>query len=116
MLGSFLQSAVLDTTPVAVPWGVMAGLLVTALAVTCGVRASGAVGGAAAGLGWFVAVGLLSSTRPEGDLVVTASPLGYVWLVAGALTVLAVLGGHALMFAAAEGAGAAGDLMAGPQD
>ncbi len=95
-LGSFFQSAVLDTERVRVPWGVAAGLLLTAVAVAHGVRTGGAVGGASAGVGWFVAVGLLSSRRPEGDLVVTASVLGYVWLLGGALTVVAVIAVHAI--------------------
>lgn len=105
VLGSFFQSAVVWIEPVPVPWGVVAGLVLTGLVVVQGVRAAGALGGAAAGVGWFVAVGLLSSRRPEGDVIVTASLLGYVWLVAGALTAVAVIGAQALRGVRSSGTG-----------
>jgi hypothetical protein len=39
--------------------------------------------------GWVVALLLLSAPRPEGDLVVTGSLVGYAWLLGG-LVVCAV--------------------------
>jgi len=35
--------------------------------------------------GWLVSVGLLSMQRPEGDLIVPATTLGYCWLLVGTL-------------------------------
>lgn len=36
-------------------------------------------------LGWLAAVLVLSMKRPEGDLVVPATPSGYAWLLGGSL-------------------------------
>ena len=35
--------------------------------------------------GWLVSVGMLSMQRPEGDLIVPATTLGYCWLLVGTL-------------------------------
>jgi uncharacterized protein DUF6113 len=69
--------------------------LVVALTLSAGVFGMagllvGRRGAAAAALGWVLPVLLLSSRRPEGDLVVPATTAGYVWLLGG--TLLAVAG------------------------
>jgi Family of unknown function (DUF6113) len=68
--------------------GVPVGLLVAlalSLAVfgTAGLAVRARSGAIAAAAGWLLAVGVLSLQRPEGDLVVSASTLGYLWLLGG---------------------------------
>ena len=80
LLGSFVHAA----TSSGVPVGLMAGLgLSLAVFVTAGLttRRRGPV--ACAVLGWTAAVLLLSVRRPEGDLVVPGTGLGYAWLLGG---------------------------------
>ena len=82
LLGSFVHA----TTSYGVPVGLLAGLgLSLAVFVTAGLstRSRGPV--AAAALGWVAVVLLLSLRRPEGDLVVPGTLLGYVWLLGGTL-------------------------------
>jgi hypothetical protein len=86
VLGSFVHPEEMAGFPV--------GLLV-ALALSAGVFVTsglllGRRGAAAAAIGWVAPVLLLSSRRPEGDLVVPATTTGYLWLLGG--TVLAVAG------------------------
>ena len=71
-------------------WGLPVGLLVAlclCLVVFVGagllLRSRGAAAAAAAG--WLLTVGVLSMQRPEGDLVVPATTLGYCWLLVGTL-------------------------------
>jgi hypothetical protein len=69
-------------------WSLPVGLLV-ALSLCLAVflwaglllRSRGAAGVATAG--WLVTVGLMSMQRPEGDLIVPATALGYCWLLVG---------------------------------
>jgi hypothetical protein len=82
LLGSFVHA----TTSYGVPVGLLAGLgLSLAVFVTAGLatRSRGPVAAAAAG--WVAVVLLLSLRRPEGDLVVPGTLLGYVWLLGGTL-------------------------------
>jgi hypothetical protein len=82
LLGSFAHA----DTSYGVPVGLLAGLgLSLAVFVTAGLttRSRGPVAGAA--LGWVAVVLVLSVRRPEGDLVVPATLLGYVWLLGGTL-------------------------------
>ena len=58
--------------------------LSAAVFVTCGLLL-GRPGAAAAAIGWLGAVLLMSSRRPEGDLVVPATATGYAWLLVGTL-------------------------------
>jgi Family of unknown function (DUF6113) len=80
LLGSFTFAY----TNASIPVGLLVALsLSLAVFVTAGLvlRSRGA---AAVGIvGWLVTVGLLSLERPEGDLVVPASTLGYAWLLVG---------------------------------
>ena len=82
LLGSFVHA----TTSYGVPVGLLAGLgLSLAVFATAGLttRSRGPAAGAA--LGWVSIVFLLSTRRPEGDLVVPGTLLGYVWLLGGTL-------------------------------
>ena len=82
LLGSFVHA----TTSYGVPVGLLAGLgLSLAVFVTAGLTTRSRAPVAGAALGWVVAVLLLSIRRPEGDLVVPGTLLGYVWLLGGTL-------------------------------
>jgi Family of unknown function (DUF6113) len=86
LLGSFTFAY----TSASLPVGLLVALcLCLAVFVAAGLvlRSRGAA--AVASAGWVVTVGLLSSQRPEGDLVVPATTLGYCWLLFG--TLVAVL-------------------------
>jgi hypothetical protein len=71
-------------------YGVPFGLL-TALALCLSIFAFARVmtgsrsGAAAAVAGWGLSVLLLSTPRAEGDLIIGGTPLGYAWLIAGAV-------------------------------
>jgi hypothetical protein len=89
VLGSFVH-AVGPTEPVTVPLGLLWAYAMTAALLGVGRLVTGTRSGAAAvSAGWVVALLLLSAPRPEGDLVVTGSLVGYAWLLGG-LVVCAV--------------------------
>lgn len=80
LLGSFAHPLRLTGLPVGLVLGlVLSGVVFTAARTVS--RARSAVGAAA--LGWCVPVLLLSARRPEGDLVIPATGLGYAWLLGG---------------------------------
>jgi Family of unknown function (DUF6113) len=82
LLGSFTFAY----TSASLPVGLLVALcLCLAVFVAAGLvmKSRGAAGVASAG--WLVTVGLLSLQRPEGDLVVPATTLGYCWLLVGTL-------------------------------
>lgn len=82
LIGSFAHAI----TAYGVPVGLLAGLLLTVAVCASAGLATGSRGPAAcAALGWVAVVFLLSARRPEGDLVVPGSSLGYVWLLGGTL-------------------------------
>lgn len=89
LAGSFAHPLRLAGLPV----GLGIGLLLTAAVLAAVRTASGArsaVGVAA--LGWCGPVLVLSAPRPEGDLVIPATALGYAWLLGGlVLAAVAVL-------------------------
>lgn len=73
------------------PWGLVAAL-VTLVAVCTVARATAGVGShLAAGTGWLIAVQVLSSGGPGGDVLVPAELVGYVWVYGGLVAVLAPL-------------------------
>ncbi len=83
LLGSFVHAL----EPGGLPWGLLvAAALSAAVFLTSGL-ALGRPGAVAAAAGWVGLVLLLATQRPEGDLVVTGSTTGYLWLLGG--TVLA---------------------------
>lgn len=80
VLGSFT----FGYTRAGLPVGLLVALCLSfAVFVTAGLflRSRGAAATAVAG--WFVSVVVLSMPRPEGDLIVPATPLGYSWLLVG---------------------------------
>jgi hypothetical protein len=81
VLGSFVHPLVLAGLPVGLA---LAAALSAGVFVTSGLLL-GRPGAASAALGWLVAVLVLASRRPEGDLVVPGSVAGYVWLLGGAV-------------------------------
>jgi hypothetical protein len=82
LLGSFVH----PLTAVGLPVGLFCGLALTVAATwTGGILVRSRVGAVAGGVGWVVPVLLLSAPRPEGDLVVTGSGIGYAWLLGGLL-------------------------------
>lgn len=79
LLGSFVHAL----EPAGVPLGLVVAFgLSAAVFVTCGLFL-GRAGAVAAAGGWLVVVLLLATQRPEGDLVVTGSAEGYLWLLGG---------------------------------
>ncbi len=81
VLGSFAHPDEVAALPV----GLLLGLgLSVAVFVTSGLLL-GRAGAAAAAAGWLGTVLLMSSRRPEGDLVVPATATGYAWLLVGTL-------------------------------
>lgn len=86
VLGSFVHGV----GPVAAPLGLLWAYAMTAAVLALGRLVTGGRSGAAAVSGGVVlALLLLSAPRPEGDLVVTGSLVGYAWLLGG-LVVCAV--------------------------
>lgn len=82
LLGSFVHPLRLAGLPV----GLGLGLVLSAVTFTSyGALVRRRTGAAAAALGWLAPVLLLSTPRPEGDLVVAGNPLGYAWLLGGTL-------------------------------
>lgn len=80
LLGSLVHPLRLASLPVGLGCGLA---LSAAVFVGSGLAVRGRTGAGAAALGWAVPVLVLSTPRPEGDLVVTGSVLGYAWLVGG---------------------------------
>jgi Family of unknown function (DUF6113) len=82
LLGSFTFAY----TSASVPVGLLVGLcLCLAVFVAAGLALRSRGAAAVAAAGWLVTVGFLSMQRPEGDLVVPATTLGYCWLLIGTL-------------------------------
>lgn len=80
LLGSFVH----PLRAVGVPAGLLCGLALTVSAVATGGLLVGArTGAVAAAVGWVLPVLVLSARRPEGDLVVPGTALGYLWLLGG---------------------------------
>lgn len=83
-VGSFLHPLRL----IALPVGLVVGLVLsTAVVVAAGSLAGTRAAALGAAAGWLGAVLVMSARRPEGDLVVAGSLLGYAWLLAGVVTV-----------------------------
>jgi len=82
LIGSFAHAS----TAYGVPVGLLASLVLTlAVCATAGLATRSRGPAACAALGWVAIVFLLSTRRPEGDLVVPGTVLGYAWLVGGTL-------------------------------
>lgn len=79
LLGSFVHAQDVAGLPLGL---LVAWALSIAVFVTCGLLL-GRPGAAAAVAGWLVLVLLLSTQRPEGDLVVAGTAVGYLWLLGG---------------------------------
>lgn len=93
LAGSFLQAARGSVGAVPLPWGIVVALSASlAVFLGAGLLTRHRLGALAAGLGWLVAVGLLTVPRPEGDVVLAARDrAAYVWLYGGvALAALAL--------------------------
>lgn len=68
------------------PVGLLLALLLTVVVIaTAGLASRGRLAPAFAALAWVAVVVLLSVRRPEGDLVVTGTALGSLWLLVGSL-------------------------------
>jgi hypothetical protein len=82
VLGSFTFAYMRGPLPV----GLLVALcLCLAAFVTSGLLLRSRAAAVVAAGGWLVSVGLLSMQRPEGDLIVPATTLGYCWLLVGTL-------------------------------
>jgi hypothetical protein len=82
LLGSFVHGY----TTHGVPLGIIVALALSgAVFATSGLAARARSAALFAAGGWLLVVATLSLQRPEGDLVVPASTLGYCWLLGGAL-------------------------------
>ena len=92
VLGSFVH-AVSPAEPVPLPVGLLWAYVMTAALLAVGRLATrGRTGAVAVALGWVVALLLLSAPRPEGDLVVSGSLVGYAWLLGGLVVCAAGVG------------------------
>ena len=82
LLGSFIHGSAAHGVPIG---------LITALGLSLSVFSAAGLAtrsrgpAALAVAGWLLMVLLLSLRRPEGDLVVPGTLLGYLWLLAGAV-------------------------------
>jgi hypothetical protein len=82
VLGSFTFAY----TRGSLPLGLLVALcLCLAAFVASGLLLRSRAAAVVAASGWLVSVGLLSMQRPEGDLIVPATALGYCWLLVGTL-------------------------------
>jgi hypothetical protein len=80
LLGSFTFGYTYAWLPV----GLLVALLLSlAVFLTAGLALRSRAAAGLASAGWLVVVGVFSLARPEGDLIVPASTLGYTWLLAG---------------------------------
>ena len=88
LLGSFAHGATVARLPV----GLAAALgLSLACFVAVGAAARRRAPVAVAGVSWVLVVLVLSLPRPEGDLVVPGTALGYAWLLLGLLAAAAAV-------------------------
>lgn len=84
LLGSFVH----NVTWYGVPVGLIVGLVLSlSVFMWAGLATSSRRGAAVAVTGWLLPVLVLTVRRPEGDLIVAGTALGYAWLIGG--TVLA---------------------------
>ena len=82
LLGSFTFAYTRGSLPV----GLLVALcLCLVVFVASGLLLSSRAAAVVATGGWLVSVGVLSMKRPEGDLIVPATALGYSWLLVGTL-------------------------------
>jgi hypothetical protein len=82
LLGSFTFAYTRGSLPV----GLLVALsLCLVVFVTSGLLLRSRAAAVVATAGWLVSVGALSMKRPEGDLIVPATTLGYCWLLVGTL-------------------------------
>lgn len=96
LIGSFLSLQTLHLAGLAVPLGPVLAVLANLVTGLWAVRITGNRSAAAApALGWLLTVLLLSSSRGEGDVVITNSGRGVAFLLLGALAwVAAAVGGR----------------------
>ncbi len=81
LLGSFVHAI----APAGLPLGLLLGAALSAAVFVTAGLALGRPGAVTAAVGWLVLVLALATQRPEGDLVVTGSAAGYLWLLGGTL-------------------------------
>ena len=81
VLGSFVHLL----AALGLPAGLLLALLLSAGTFGTWGLLLGRPGAAAGTAGWLVVVLLLARARPEGDLVVDGSAVGYAWLLGGLL-------------------------------
>lgn len=98
LIGAFLSVQVLHVGDVGLPIG---PLVAVAANLFFGLWAAGITGNRSAGVapavGWLGTVLLLSTSRPEGDLVITNSGRGVAFLLLGALAWAAAAVGSRLV-------------------
>lgn len=82
LLGSFYHAVEAGPLPVL---AIAFALLNFAMLRLAGWAMGTRLGAVIPGLGWLLVVIFLSSKRPEGDLVISASAAGYVFLLGGAI-------------------------------
>jgi hypothetical protein len=107
VLGSFTFAY----TRGSLPLGLLVALcLCLAAFVASGLLLRSRAAAVVAACGWLVSVGLLSMQRPEGDLIVPATTLGYCWLLVGTLVAgLSLAVPYAAMSTNRSGSGEATD-------
>ena len=84
VVGGFLGSFVHSLTSYGVPVGLITALALSlSIFVTAGIASGSRLGAGLAAAGWLLTVLLLTVRRPEGDLIIAGTLLGYAWLIAG---------------------------------
>jgi hypothetical protein len=108
VLGSFTFAYMRGPLPV----GLLVALcLCLAAFVASGLLLRSRAAAVVATSGWLVSVGLLSMQRPEGDLIVPATTLGYCWLLVGTLVAgLSLAVPYAAISAGRSGSGEPSDV------
>ncbi|MEV0399896.1 DUF6113 family protein [Actinoallomurus sp. NPDC050550] len=86
LVGSFEFSWTAGSVPMA---AILLSLVEFAAFRLAGWGMSGRLGVAAMAIPWLIVVVLLSSRRPEGDLIVTGTTGGYVFIFGGAIAAVA---------------------------
>lgn len=88
VVGAFLQGRSVEIGGVGLPVGILLALCATvAVFVLAGAAVGNRLGVVGPGIGWVVAVLMLATRRPEGDLVLPATATGYAYLLGGAIAV-----------------------------
>lgn len=88
VVGSYVHDVSVEVLGLGLPVGLLVGLGTTAaVCLLAGWLVGNRLAVLAPAAAWFVPVLVLSTRRPEGDLVIAARPAGYVFLLGGSVLI-----------------------------